>query len=65
MLPLRADVLLSFMILLAFKFELELPEATSLNNCTGDPLIVVPGIMNIPDSSRLVTPFEQAEGAAL
>ncbi len=64
MLPGKAVVLTSFIVLEALLFEL--PEAVSLNICIDViPLILVLGIKNTPDCSMPVTPLLQAEGLAL
>tara|TARA_R110001583_G_scaffold163881_2_gene316365 strand:+ start:1939 stop:2223 length:285 start_codon:yes stop_codon:yes gene_type:complete len=64
--PVKGELLVYFMSLVALLFELELPEAVSLNNCNEvEPFIEVPGIKIIPDSSTLLTPSVQAEGLAV
>jgi hypothetical protein len=63
--PVNGELLMNFMSLVALLFELILPEMVSLNSCKDvEPLIVVPGIKNIPDSSILLTPSVHAEGVA-
>ncbi len=53
------------MFLVALSFELALAETVSLDSCNDvEPLIVVPGISIIPDSSTELTPSEQADGFA-